>query len=75
MFQIDELELEQCVRQTKWSSHHSIVSPLEGIANKLLLAMEIANEMQRQTKWSSHHSIVSPPWRHSQQIVACHGNC
>jgi hypothetical protein len=31
--------------------------------------------MQRQTKWSSHHSIVSPPWRHSQQIVACHGNC
>lgn len=31
----DGLELEQCVRHAKWSSHHSIVSPPKGKANKI----------------------------------------
>jgi hypothetical protein len=35
MLWIDELELEQCVRHAKWNSHHSIVSPPKGRANKI----------------------------------------
>ncbi len=35
MLWIDELNLEQCVRWTEWSIHHSIVSSPEGRANKI----------------------------------------
>jgi hypothetical protein len=34
MLEIDKLELEQCVKRTKWSSHHSIGFPREGKTNK-----------------------------------------